>query len=649
METVEEKKDSVKEKWDICTLCAEDELTNDAVGYCGKCVKYVCASCLRSHAKFLPDHNLITDLSKVKLRARFCDVHRDETVELYCEEHGCVFCKYCRRLKHKRCCVKTVADAMADRNIEADFASVFESLTLMQEHMEKKRDENQNELHGISKHKGEIKTKLAFLKKGLNEVLETFENSIDDRENTLLETATANMHSYSSFAQQLRTNLSKFRDLEKTEKNRENLFFSAVELNQIYTHYKGLKEDIEDENLDSEVLLVQDKRLPMLIQSLREISDINEPFDISLQKDKQKSVEEKYCQTDTASQDTENTHEKEYAVGASKKSDEGKHSNDQLGDAEHGSSELALEHGVNNIGTKSFLSIKSCQSLAAVSVSTEPSKVCMLQDSRVIYQSGKRLLSILDKDMTTTAELEHPSWNVPFETYISALDIASFDSKRVAILVSGSKKKLPGTKGTEAINVIQLATIIPNVSLDKEIHLRYFCKKVACFDNKLYVYTRDLRKSSYIKCAGVEIIAPNGDVLKTVQLFQDISCFCPDKNGDIVYFGSKKLYGKTVCFIKFISSEDKEVYENLCTEQPKSATLDTEGNVLILDSSGNIAVLKPDGSRVQCLLKRESVDENWQPTTMCYNDINNTILVGGYIYGCSDSVRNKLYLFQLQY
>ena len=636
METVEEKKDSVKEKGDICTLCAEDELTNDAVGYCGKCVKYVCASCLRSHAKFLPDHNLITDLSKVKLRARFCDVHRDETVELYCEEHGCVFCKYCRRLKHKRCCVKTVADAMADRNIEADFASVFESLTLMQEHMEKKRDENQYELHGISKHKGEIKTKLASLKKGLIEVLETFENSIDDRENTLLETATANMHSYSSFAQQLRTNLSKFRDLEKTEKNRENLFFSAVELYQIYTHYKELKEDIEDENFDSEVLLVQDKRLPMLIQSLREISDINEPFDISLQKDKQKSVEEKYCQTDTASQDTE---------GANMKFDEGKHSKYQLDDAEQGSSELALEHGFNNIGTKSFLSIKSCQSLKTVSVSTQPSKVCMLQDSRVIYQFGSKNLSILDKDMTTTINFEFQYSKTDFKIDVNLLDFALLDNRRVAILVSGWKEmKHSGEK--EALNIIQMASLIPNVALGQEILLRYMCVKIACHDKKMYVYTTDLCISSYFKCAGVEIIAPNGNVLKTVQLFKNISCFCPNRYGDIVFFRSEYVNCITKRFIRCVSTEGNEVFEHLCSEQPKFATLDTEGNVLILDSSGNIAVLTPDGSQVRCLLKRESVDEKWQPTSMCYNDINNTVLVGGYI---SHSKSCQLCLYQLQY
>ena len=97
MATSEGNEINVKEKGIFCTFCGEDGLRKNAVGYCGNCAKYVCDSCRKTHAKFLPDHNLITDLGQVNLSARFCDVHRDEIVELYCEDHGCVFCKFCRQ------------------------------------------------------------------------------------------------------------------------------------------------------------------------------------------------------------------------------------------------------------------------------------------------------------------------------------------------------------------------------------------------------------------------------------------------------------------------------------------------------------------------------------------------------------------------
>ena len=545
--------------------------------------------------------------------------------------------------------MKTVAEALRDNDVEAEFASVTESLTNLQEQMAEKRDANQAKLRDVPKHKSEMILKLSSLKKGLNEVLEAFENTLDEREETVLETANANMQSYSSFSEQIRTSLSKFHDMENTENNPETLFYSVVELKQIYKNLKEQLMEIEDLS-DSDTFVVQDERLPMMIESLKEISKSDELFELSLHEDLGKSKEDKHCQTDPASHDTIDFCEEGSAAGETMTSAEGEHSKGQLDETDHGSSELELEQGFNNIGTKSFLSIKSCQNLRNVTVSSLPSKVCMLQDVRIIYQYGYRL-EILDKDMTNIATLKLPRGKSDgqFKIYdvidVTSFDSAVFDSKRVAILVSGQRTLLSGEN--ENFDCFQLATLIPAIELGHDIYLRYRCRKIACHNNKIYVYTPDLCKS-FIECPGVVIMASNGDVLHTVQFLQDLTCFCPDKNGDIVFFGSRNREEKH--FIKCVSKEGKELYKHSCSVQPTSMVPDTEGNLLVLHSSGNITVLKSNGSQAQCLLTPEHIDKKWRATFMCYNDVSNTILIGGYMYISDDYVpTHKLYLFQLQY
>ena len=668
MEKSERNGKDEKDKRSICTFCNDDGLLRYAVAYCDKCVKYVCTSCLKSHAKFLPDHRLIdgemADSNKVKLRAPLCEIHWDQTVELYCEDHVCVFCKFCRRLKHKQCCVKTVDDAMKDRNVEAEFESIFGNLTQLQEHMEKKRDENQAKFDDISKHKGEIKSTVATLRKELIEVLEKFENSLDGTENAVLENVTENIHSYSSFTEQLRSTL-KSHDLERKESDCESLFFSVVKLKQIYNNYQTLMEQIENETTVSELFVVQDERLPLLIQKLTGISceeraeDVRKypkSTDISCQKEIQKSTEEKDCQTEAVLQDNKEETDKQ-ACNFQKLTEPTDENYSKVGaeyeyrsagdDAEQGSSELTLEHGMQNIGTKSFRSIKSCSLLKETEMVNYISKVCMLPDGRVVCQffssrSG-RYLNILDKDMISIKELSLSKDDASMD--LSFLDVAVLDIKRVVILMSGlASVRTKNYQTMENVNIIQMVTLMPNVEVGREIKLKYKCTKITCFNNKIYVYSPDLPKSSGFRCAGIEILNLNGDVLKTIQLLKRVSCFCPNKDGDIVYFGTRYVNGIIKHFFKCVTKEGVNVYNSSCSVQPKFATIDIEGNIMIL-ASENIAVLKPDGSQMHVLLKRESVDKNWHPTSMFYNDINNTILVAG----CIEMNKNKLYLFQLQY
>lgn len=180
----------------------------------------------------------------------------------------------------------------------------------------------------------------------------------------------------------------------------------------------------------------------------------------------------------------------------------------------------------------------------------------------------------------------------------------------------------------------------PSVKVGPEIKRKYCCEKISCFSNKIYCYSYDLNISAMIYCPGIEILSQTGDLLKTIQLFDQLSCFYPSKDGNIIYFGSR-MVGH---FFRCATADNTEVfqYPTLFLE-PKFAVSDTQGNVIILSSSGEIVLLNPKGSEKRVILHRADIKAA-RVTSMYYSDKNNTILLAG-----SHHSSPQLMLYQLHY
>ena len=80
-------------------FCRDDALSETGDAFCIRCRKYLCSPCVKSHGKFLADHQLVystdmpnTDFAKSHLP---CEEHSNYPVELYCEKHCSVFCNFC--------------------------------------------------------------------------------------------------------------------------------------------------------------------------------------------------------------------------------------------------------------------------------------------------------------------------------------------------------------------------------------------------------------------------------------------------------------------------------------------------------------------------------------------------------------------------
>ena len=61
-----------------------------------------------------------------------CEIHENQVVELYCENHADVFCKFCQSIKHAGCDVKKIKQALQERNIKEEMQAKKDSLEELQ-------------------------------------------------------------------------------------------------------------------------------------------------------------------------------------------------------------------------------------------------------------------------------------------------------------------------------------------------------------------------------------------------------------------------------------------------------------------------------------------------------------------------------------
>ena len=358
---------------------------------------------------------------------------------------------------------------------------------------------------------------------------------------------------------------------------------------------------------------------------------------------------------------------------------------DSEAEAELGSSEETLE-GVNHVSTKPFSSIVSCQLMKQQFPRRdgEITEMCLLPGGDILVVSQKHSQNYrLETDTLETQThiklelLDNKTLNdkLYFAIYdhitVISLDKALFDRKRVAIAISGT---LDQNGAKEEINSIHLVSVTPVLEISAEIKLEYRCEKISCFNNRIYCYSPDLKRSRFIPCPGIDILDMSGDLLKTIQLFDTVSCFTPTKDGGVVYFGARKLNGN---IFRSVSKDNVEVFLHQAPqyERQKYVYTDVEGNTITFTESGKVVLLNPDGSEKRVLLDTANIETtdaeaiefdprvnrwwgrplrtppekpyirvNRQPTSMCFSDDYNKIMLAGRI-----NVTKFVYTFKVEY
>ncbi|KAH3824505.1 hypothetical protein DPMN_126342 [Dreissena polymorpha] len=92
-----------------CSSCLEHKIDQWADFYCNNCQKFYCAKCINPHGQLFGKHVTYGRgdttkwpvLKEVEDFLRKCDLHGDEDLKMFCNDHSQLCCTNCAFLNHR--------------------------------------------------------------------------------------------------------------------------------------------------------------------------------------------------------------------------------------------------------------------------------------------------------------------------------------------------------------------------------------------------------------------------------------------------------------------------------------------------------------------------------------------------------------------
>ncbi|XP_052235162.1 tripartite motif-containing protein 66-like isoform X2 [Dreissena polymorpha] len=99
-----------------CSPCQEHNIDQWAEFYCENCLKFYCGKCINLHGHLFGKHEMYGrgDTSKwpvpteVKDFIQKCDLHEEQSIEMFCDDHSQLCCRKCVFLNHRQCAEVTL-------------------------------------------------------------------------------------------------------------------------------------------------------------------------------------------------------------------------------------------------------------------------------------------------------------------------------------------------------------------------------------------------------------------------------------------------------------------------------------------------------------------------------------------------------------
>ncbi|KAH3749082.1 hypothetical protein DPMN_183572 [Dreissena polymorpha] len=93
----------------LCSTCEEKKLGEMADFYCESCVTFFCGECVYVHNTLFTKHATFgrRDMKKWPVAKKVedfllkCDVHKEKSLKMYCDEHSELCCTNCAFLNHR--------------------------------------------------------------------------------------------------------------------------------------------------------------------------------------------------------------------------------------------------------------------------------------------------------------------------------------------------------------------------------------------------------------------------------------------------------------------------------------------------------------------------------------------------------------------
>ncbi|XP_052234465.1 uncharacterized protein LOC127847013 isoform X5 [Dreissena polymorpha] len=146
--TIEKGSDMIQDF--LCSTCEEKKLDKMADFYCKSCVKFYCGECVYMHNKLFTKHTPYGRgamkkwpvAKKVEDFLLKCDVHKDESLKMYCDDHSELCCTNCAFLNHRLCQKVTLISDKAKsqstdlQKLSVSIKTILEKITKLQDNQE---------------------------------------------------------------------------------------------------------------------------------------------------------------------------------------------------------------------------------------------------------------------------------------------------------------------------------------------------------------------------------------------------------------------------------------------------------------------------------------------------------------------------------
>ncbi|XP_052069430.1 transcription intermediary factor 1-alpha-like [Mytilus californianus] len=171
----------------FCEPCQRENNTAEAVSWCCDCVESLCQNCNNAHRinKITLAHTLkkIEDMppeiSPSLTSQKYCPLHSDLILDLYCAYHNALCCRSCMTEKHRGCdrmqSIDTVAKGIKQSPLLQTVTKDMDEDIQLLNKLAQNRTEN---LKRLDKQKDEITKSIAEIKQNIIDRLEALEHAL---------------------------------------------------------------------------------------------------------------------------------------------------------------------------------------------------------------------------------------------------------------------------------------------------------------------------------------------------------------------------------------------------------------------------------------------------------------------------------------
>ncbi|KAH3749197.1 hypothetical protein DPMN_183689 [Dreissena polymorpha] len=177
----------------LCSACQGKKLDKMADFYCESCLKFYCGNCINLHSQLFTNHATFGRkhikkwpvAKKVEDFLLKCDVHKEENLKMFCDEHIELCCTNCAFLNHRHCPkVTLISDIVKIQSTDLKKLSV--SIQTILEEMRKLQGSQEASLQYMQNSFDEQLQKIHETRRKINAALDTIEQkTLNEMKDTL--------------------------------------------------------------------------------------------------------------------------------------------------------------------------------------------------------------------------------------------------------------------------------------------------------------------------------------------------------------------------------------------------------------------------------------------------------------------------------